>query len=50
MSHEENLPNFSAPPLILMVLPFVLLKLLLTFEPQITTLFSWFERFLIAAF
>ena len=50
MSHEENVSHFSAPPLIIMVLPFVLLKLLLMFEPQVTTLLSWVERFLLAAF
>ena len=36
MPHEENVSHFSAPPLIIMVLPFVLLKLLLMFEPQVT--------------
>jgi len=50
MSREENLPHFSAPPLLLMVLPFILLKALLMLEPQIMTLFSWIERFLLAAF
>lgn len=48
MSREENLPNFSAPPLLLMVLPFILLKVLLILEPQIMAIFSWIEQFLLA--
>lgn len=50
MSREENLPNFSAPPLLFMVLPFILLKVLLILEPQMMAIFSWIEQFLLAIF
>ncbi len=50
MSREENLPHISAPPLLLMVLPFILLKVLLMLEPQIMAIFSWIEQFLLTMF
>ncbi len=51
MSGEKNISHASAsaPPLLFMVLPFVLLKVLLMLEPQITGLFSWFEQFFLTA-